>query len=181
MAFDNTVVIVGNATRDPELRQTSFGNSMTTMGIAWNNRYRKGEDLVEEPHFFDVVCFGQLADNVSESITRGMRVVIYGRLNFRKWETEAGEQRQKVEIVADDVCPSLRWASARVEKNPYTGGQGQGGGGGGGGDFRGGGQQGGGQTRNTRDDWNNPDQRQGASQTSGGFTSSSDSSMEEPF
>ena len=177
MAFDNTVVIVGNATRDPELRQTSFGNSMTTMGIAWNNRYRKGEDLVEEPHFFDVVCFGQLADNVSESITRGMRVVIYGRLNFRKWETEAGEQRQKVEIVADDVCPSLRWASARVEKNPYTGGQG----GGGGGDFRGGGQQGGGQTRNTRDDWNNPDQRQGASQTSGGFTSSSDSSMEEPF
>ena len=145
MAFDNTVVLVGNVTRDPEIRQTSVGNTMTTMGLAWNNRYRKGEDWVEEPNFFDVTCFGQLAENVSESITRGMRVVVYGRLSFRRWETDNGEPRQKVEVIADEVSPSLRWATARVEKNPYAGG-GQGGGGqyGGGGGGQGGGGYGGG-------------------------------------
>lgn len=139
MAFDNTVVIVGNVTRDPEIRQTSVGNAMTNMGVAWNNRYRKDDDWVEEPHFFDVVAFGQLAENISESITRGMRVVVYGRLSFRKWETEMGEARQKVEIIADDVSPSLRWATARVEKNPYSG---PGGGGGSGGGSGGGGNRG---------------------------------------
>ena len=122
MAFDNTLVIIGNVTRDPEIRQTSGGNAMTNLAVAWNNRYQRDGERVEEAHFFDVTCFGQLAENVSESITRGMRVVVYGRLNQRKWETETGEQRQKVEITADDICPSLRWATASVARNPYPGG-----------------------------------------------------------
>ena len=95
---------------------------MTTLAVAWNNRYQRDGERVEEAHFFDVICFGQLAENVSESITRGMRVIVYGRLNQRKWETETGEQRQKVEITADDICPSLRWATASVARNPYPGG-----------------------------------------------------------
>lgn len=122
MGFNNTLVIVGNVTRDPEIRQTSGGNAMTTLAVAWNNRYMRNGERVEEAHFFDVVCFGQLAENVSESVTRGMRVVVYGRLNQRKWETETGEQRQKVEITAEDVCPSLCWATASVARNPYPGG-----------------------------------------------------------
>ncbi len=129
MAFDNTLVIIGNVTRDPEIRQTSGGNAMTTLAVAWNNRYLRDGERVEEAHFFDVVCFGQLAENVSESITRGMRVVVYGRLNHRKWETETGETRQKVEITAEDICPSLRWATASVAKNPFAGGNDGGGGG----------------------------------------------------
>lgn len=129
MAFDNTLVIIGNVTRDPEIRQTSGGNAMTNLAVAWNNRFQRDGERVEEANFFDVTCFGQLAENVSESITRGMRVVVYGRLNQRKWETETGEQRQKVEIIADDICPSLRWATASVAKNPFPGGP-EGGGGG---------------------------------------------------
>lgn len=129
MAFDNTLVIIGNVTRDPEIRQTSGGNAMTNLAVAWNNRFQRDGERVEEANFFDVTCFGQLAENVSESITRGMRVVVYGRLNQRKWETETGEQRQKVEIIADDICPSLRWATASVAKNPFPGGS-EGGGGG---------------------------------------------------
>ncbi len=185
MAFDNTVVIVGNATRDPEIRQTSVGNAVTNLGIVWNNRYRKGEETIEDPNFFDVVCFGQLAENVSESITRGMRVVVYGRLNFKKWETELGEQRRKVEIIAEDVCPSLRWATAHVEKNEKTSYAGSAGGG-----FRGGGQYGGGQytgaggggeTRSPMDNWDNRYQTQGDSQSSGAATPPSGQDIEEPF
>jgi len=187
VAFDNTVVIVGNVTRDPEIRQTSVGKPITNLGIAWNNRYRKGEETVEESHFFDVVCFGQLAENISESITRGMRVVVYGRLNFKRWETEMGEPRQKVEIIADDVCPSLRWATAHVERNERTSYAGSTGGGGG---FRGGGQYGGGQytgaggggeTRSPRDNWDNRYQTQGSGQTSGAATPPSGQDIEEPF
>jgi len=181
VAFNNTVVIVGNATRDPELRHTSVGNPRTILGLVWNKHYRKGEETVDESHFFDVVCFGQLAENVSESITKGMRIVVYGSLNFRKWETDLGEPRQKVEIIADDVCPSLRWATAHVERNPYSGPAGGGGG------FRGGGQYGGtgaggdGETRSPRDNWDNRYQTQGGGQTSGAATPPSGQDIEEPF
>lgn len=147
MAFDNTITVVGNVTRDPEIRNTSGGNAMTTFSVAWNNRYRKGNEQVEESNFFRVVCFGSLAENISESITKGMRVVVYGRLNQRRWETETGEQREMMEITADEVSPSLRWAKARVEKNEFSSGGGYSGGGGsgsGGGSYSGGGGSGGG-------------------------------------
>ncbi len=136
MAFGNTVNIVGNVTRDPELRYTPSGASVTNFSIAWNRRYERNGQQVEDVNFFDVVCWGTLADNVAASITKGVRVIVEGRLDQRSWETPQGEKRSKVEITADEVSPSLRWASVEVARNPRDDNFG---GGGGGGNFGGGG------------------------------------------
>ncbi len=132
MAFDNTVTVVGNVTRDPELRFTQGGMAVANFGVAWNKRKQDGE---EEVSFFDVSCFRQLAENVAESITKGTRVVIYGTLQQRSWENQEGERRSKVEIIADDIAPSLKWASAEIRKNEFRG-EGGGGSQGGGGQSR---------------------------------------------
>ena len=138
MAFGNNVQIVGNVTRDPELRYTPSGASVTNFSIAWNRRYERNGQQVEEVNFFDIVCWGTLADNVAASVTKGVRVIVEGRLDQRSWETPQGEKRSKVEITADEVSPSLRWASVEVARNPRDDNFG-GGGGGGGGNFSGGG------------------------------------------
>lgn len=135
MAFDNTVTVVGNITRDPELRFTPSGAAVATFGLAWNRKGRDGEEIVS---FFDVTAWNQMAENVSESLTKGMRVVVYGRLEQRSWESQDGDRRSKVEIIADEVAPSLRWATAEVQRNERRDGDGGGfggsrGGGGGGG------------------------------------------------
>lgn len=130
MALGNTVNIVGNVTRDPELRYTPNGASVANFSVAWNRRYERNGQQVEEVSFFDVVCWGSLADNVSASLTKGTRVMVAGRLDQRSWETPQGEKRSKVEITADDVAPSLRWASVEVTRNPRDDNFGGGGGGG---------------------------------------------------
>ena len=119
MGFDNTVTVVGNITRDPELRFAQSGMAIAQFGVAWNRRRQDQEDEVS---FFDVTCFRQLAENVAESLKKGARVVVYGTLQQRSWETDHGDRRSKVEILADDVAPSLRWATAEVTKNEYRGG-----------------------------------------------------------
>lgn len=116
MAFDNTVTIVGNVTRDPELRYLQTGTGLATFGVAVNRRYTRNGEQVEDTSFFDVTCWRDLADNVSASISKGDRVIVYGRLEQRQWETDQGDKRSKVEIIADEVAPSLRWATAQVEK-----------------------------------------------------------------
>lgn len=126
MGFDNTVTVVGNVTRDPELRFAQSGMAIAQFGVAWNRRRQDQEDEVS---FFDVTCFRQLAENVAESVRKGARVVIYGTLQQRSWETDSGDRRSKVEILADDVAPSLKWATAAITKNERPGG----------GDYRGGG------------------------------------------
>lgn len=123
MGFDNTVTVVGNVTRDPELRFTQGGMAVANFGLAWNKKKQEGEDEVS---FFDVSCFRSLAENVAESITKGARVVIYGTLSQRSWENQEGERRSKVEIIADDVAPSLKWASAEITRNEFKGGGGGG-------------------------------------------------------
>ena len=134
MGFDNTVTVVGNVTRDPELRFAQSGMAIAQFGVAWNRRRQDQEDEVS---FFDVTCFRQLAENVAESIHKGARVVIYGTLQQRSWETDAGDRRSKVEILADDVAPSLKWATAAVTRNERSGGGDYRGDGGRGGGFRG--------------------------------------------
>lgn len=133
MAPGNTVNVVGNATRDPELRFTPSGQAVANFGLAVNRRWqnRQTSEWEEAVSFFDITCWGQLAENVAESIQKGTRVVVDGRLDQRSWETEQGDKRSKVEIVADEVAPSLRWATASVTKNERRDG--------GGGDFGGGG------------------------------------------
>lgn len=128
MGFDNTVTVVGNVTRDPELRFTQGGMAVASFGLAWNRRRQDQEDEVS---FFDVTCFRQMAENVAESITKGARVVVYGTLQQRSWENQEGERRSKVEILADDIAPSLKWATAQVTRNEFRGGGGAGGGSGG--------------------------------------------------
>ena len=123
MAFNNTVTVVGNVTRDPELRFTPNGAAVTSFGLAWNRKGQNDEDVVS---FFDVTCWSGLAENVAESIHKGDRVVVYGRLDQRSWENPEGERRSKVEIVADDVSPSLRWATVEITRNEFRGGDGGG-------------------------------------------------------
>ena len=119
MGFDNTVTVVGNVTRDPELRFAQSGMPIAQFGLAWNRRRQDQED---ETSFFDVTCFRQLAENVAESVQKGARVVVYGTLQQRSWETDGGDRRSKVEILADDVAPSLKWATAALTKNERSGG-----------------------------------------------------------
>lgn len=118
MAFDNTVTIVGNVTRDPELRFTPAGAAVASFGVAWNNKRPDGEEQVS---FFDVTCWKQLAENVAESLTKGMRVVVYGKIEQQSWQTQDGEKRTKIQIVADDVAPSLKWATASVARTESAG------------------------------------------------------------
>jgi single-strand DNA-binding protein len=119
MAQDNTVSIVGNLTREPELRFTPSGQATATFGIAGNRSWtdRQSQERRESTSFFDVVCWGNLAENAATSLSRGSRVVVTGRLDQRSWETQDGEKRSKVEITADEIAPSLRWATVQVTKN----------------------------------------------------------------
>ena len=138
----NSVTLVGNITRDPELRFTPSGQATATFGLAVNRRWqnRQSGEWEEATSFFDVVCWREMAENASESLARGSRVIVTGRLEQRSWETAEGEKRSKVEVVADEIGPSLRWATASITKNerrsPTDGGGGAGGQGGGGGGGR---------------------------------------------
>ena len=113
---DNTVTLVGNATRDPELRYTSGGRGVASFGLAVNRRYQQNGEWQEVTSFFDVTAWGTLGENIAASIAKGQRVIVYGRLEQRSWETQEGEKRTKIEVVADAIGPDLRWAQAQVEK-----------------------------------------------------------------
>jgi single-strand DNA-binding protein len=128
----NSVTIVGNITRDPEARFTSTGRQTTTFGVAVNRSWRnqQTQEWEERTSFFNVVTWAQLAENVSASLQKGMRVVVTGRLEQRSWETEQGDKRSVTEIVADEVGPSLRFATAEVHKVERSGPSDGGGGGG---------------------------------------------------
>lgn len=127
----NSVTIVGNITRDPEARFTSTGRQTTTFGVAVNRSWRnqQTQEWEERTSFFNVVTWAQLAENVSASLQKGMRVVVTGRLEQRSWETEQGDKRSVTEIVADEVGPSLRFATAEVHKVERSGPSDGGGGG----------------------------------------------------
>ncbi len=132
---DSTVNIVGNVTRDPEMRYTPSGVAKASFGVAVSRRWqnRTSHEWEEQTSFFNVVCWREMAENVCESIGKGARIVVSGRLEQRSWETENGDKRSVVEIVADDIGPSLRWATAEVKRNERRGGFDSPGGGGGGG------------------------------------------------
>jgi single-strand DNA-binding protein len=136
---DNTVTLVGNVTRDPELRYTTGGRGVASFGMAVNRRYQVNGEWQEQTSFFNVVAWGTLGENAAACVTKGTRLVVFGRLEQRSWETQDGEKRTVVEVVADELGPSLRWAQAQVEKTARSSGDGGGysgggsGGGGGGG------------------------------------------------
>jgi single-strand DNA-binding protein len=124
MASDtNNITISGNITRDPEMRYTPSGVSKVSFGVAVNRSWRnqQTQEWDEQTSFFNVVAWRQLAENVGASLGKGARVVVTGRLEQRSWETEQGEKRSIVEIVADDVSASLRFATAEVHKVERSG------------------------------------------------------------
>jgi single-strand DNA-binding protein len=120
---DNTVTLVGNVTRDPELRYTSGGRGVASFGLAVNRRYQSNGEWQEQTSFFDVVAWGTLGENAAASLHKGTRAVVYGRLEQRSWDTEEGGKRSKIEVIADEIGPSLRWAQAQVEKTARTTGE----------------------------------------------------------
>jgi single-strand DNA-binding protein len=136
---DNTVTLVGNVTRDPELRYTTGGRGVASFGMAVNRRYQVNGEWQEQTSFFNVVAWGTLGENAAACVTKGTRLVVFGRLEQRSWDTQDGDKRTVVEVIADELGPSLRWAQAQVEKTARTGGDGGGFGGGSGGGGGGGG------------------------------------------
>lgn len=114
---DTTVTIVGNLTRAPELRFTQTQKPVCNFGVACNRLVsRPGEERREEVSFFNVTAWDSLATNVADLKT-GDRVVVTGRLQQRSWETDEGDKRSTVEITAEEVGASLRWASVEITKN----------------------------------------------------------------
>ena len=126
--MSNSVTLVGNLVEDPELRFTASGVAMARIRIAVSRRYQdRNNEWQEESSFFGGTCWRDVAENVAESLTKGARVIITGRLKQRSWETNEGEKRSVVEIDIQEIGPSLRWATASVTRTPRQG-AGEGGG-----------------------------------------------------
>jgi single-strand DNA-binding protein len=137
MAGETVITVIGNLTADPELRFTSSGAAVASFTVASTPRTfdrQSGEWKDGEALFLRCNIWRQAAENVAESLTRGARVVVQGRLKQRSFETKEGEKRTVVELEVDEIGPSLRYATAKVNKvSRGTGGGGGGYGGGGGG------------------------------------------------
>ena len=191
MAGETTITVIGNLTNDPELRFTPSGSAVANFTIAstprtfdrQSNEWKDGETL-----FLRASVWREAAENVAESLTKGMRVIVSGRLKSRSYETKEGEKRTVIELEVDEIGPSLRYANAKVNRTQRSGGQGgQGGFGGGnsGGGFGGG--QGGNQGGNSGGTWggNQPAAQEdpwatpGVSNAGGGWGNGPDS--EPPF
>jgi len=186
MAGETVITVIGNLTGDPELRFTPSGAAVANFTVAstprqfdrQSNEFKDGDTL-----FMRCSIWREAAENVAESLTKGMRVIASGRLVQRSYETREGEKRTVVELQVDEIGPSLRYASAKVTRAQRSGGGGGGFGGGGGGNgggnsggnsggggFGGGGSHSGGQQD---DPW--------ATSGPGGASSGGSSSDEPPF
>jgi single-strand DNA-binding protein len=193
MAGETTITVIGNLTNDPELRFTPSGSAVANFTIAstprtfdrQSNEWKDGETL-----FLRAAVWREAAENVAESLTKGMRVIVTGRLKSRSYETKEGEKRTVIELEVDEIGPSLRYANAKVNRTQRSGGQGGFGGGNsggfGGGGFGGG--QGGNQGGNTGGNWggnqqpaaqDDPWATPGVSNAGGGWGNGPDS--EPPF
>jgi single-strand DNA-binding protein len=142
MAGDTVITVIGNLTDDPELRFTQSGAAVAKFRLASTPRTldkASGEWKDGEALFLACTVWRQVAENVAESLQRGARVIVSGRLRQRSYETKEGEKRTVIELEVDEIGPSLRYATAKVQKMSRTGGGGgfggSGGGQGGGGGF----------------------------------------------
>jgi single-strand DNA-binding protein len=177
VAGDTVITVIGNLTADPELRFTPSGAAVANFTVAstprmfdrQTNEWKDGEAL-----FLRCNIWREAAENVAESLTRGSRVIVSGRLKQRSFETREGEKRTVVELEVDEIGPSLRYATAKVNKASRSGGGGGGFGGGGGSRQsapQGGGASAGGASAGGEDPW-------GSAPASGSFAGGDD---EPPF
>jgi len=189
MAGETVITIIGNLTNDPELRFTPSGAAVANFTVAstprtfdrQSNEWKDGETL-----FMRCSVWRDAAENVAESLQRGTRVLVTGRLRSRSYETKEGEKRTVVELDVDEVGPSLRYATAKVAKTSRGGGGGGGGfsgGGGGGGGYSGGGGGGGGYGggQPADDPWATGPSGGGGSSSGGGGGGGFSSAEEPPF
>ncbi len=127
MTSFNKVILMGNLTRDPELRYTPSGLAVTKLGMAINTRTKQGEDWKDDVCFVDVAVFGKQAENCSEYLSKGRSVLIEGRLQWRSWEDQSGQKRSKHEVVAQTVRFMPRGAPAGEtvsdEETPFSTGE----------------------------------------------------------
>ena len=129
MAGETTITVIGNLTNDPELRFTPSGSAVANFTIAstprtfdrQSNEWKDGETL-----FLRASVWREAAENVAESLTKGMRVIVSGRLKSRSYETKEGEKRTVIELEVDEIGPSLRYANAKVNRTQRSGGGGAG-------------------------------------------------------
>ena len=175
MAGDTIITVVGNLTADPELRFTPSGAAVANFTVASTPRIydrQSGEWKDGEALFLRCNIWREAAENVAESLTRGARVIVSGRLKQRSYETREGEKRTVVELEVDEIGPSLRYATAKVNKASRSGGGGGGFGSGSGGGSRAASSGSSGGGSETKDDpW-------GSAPASGSFSGSDD---EPPF
>ncbi len=104
MASYNKVILMGNLTRDPEKRYTQGGTCIVNLGLAVNRRIKRNEEWVDEVSFFDIVVFGNQAENCAKFLAKGRPVLVDGELQQRRWETPEGQKRSKIEVVANRVA-----------------------------------------------------------------------------
>jgi single-strand DNA-binding protein len=131
MAGETVITLIGNLTNDPELRFTPGGSAVANFTVAstprtfdrQSNEWKDGETL-----FLRASVWREAAENVAETLTKGMRVLVQGRLKSRSYETKEGEKRTVMELEVDEIGPSLRYASAKVTRTQRTGQAGGGGG-----------------------------------------------------
>jgi single-strand DNA-binding protein len=124
MAGETIITVVGNLTGDPELRFTPSGAAVANFTVAstprtfdrMTNEWKDGEAM-----FLNCSVWRQVAENVAESLTKGMRVIVQGRLKSRSYETQSGERRTVFEVEVDEIGPALRYATAKVTRNPSSG------------------------------------------------------------
>ena len=177
MAGETTITLVGNLTADPELRFTPSGAAVANFTVAstprtfdrQTNEWKDGDAM-----FINCAVWRQAAENVAESLQKGMRVIVQGRLKSRSYETREGERRTVFEIDVDEIGPALKYATAKISRNA-------GGGGGGGGGYSGGGSSGGGRASGGGggggfgdDPWATGNNNAGASQGAGNRNAGSD-------
>jgi len=132
MVSYNKVILIGNLTKDPEVRYTPSGTPVANFRLAVNHKYKQGEDLKEEVCFIDIVVFGKQAENCGQYLNKGQSVIVDGRLQERRWETEDGQKRSKHEVVAqavrfmskrgDAAAPSGKAESTPDDLEPAVGG-----------------------------------------------------------
>jgi single-strand DNA-binding protein len=125
VAVDNQVMLVGNLTDDPELRFTPNGAAVANFRLAVTPRVREGDSWKDgETSFFRINVWRQQAENVAETLQKGARCIVVGRLRTRSWETPEGEKRSVTEVEADEIGPSLKFATAKVERASRSGSSG---------------------------------------------------------
>lgn len=122
MALGNTITVVGNLTRDPELKFTSNGRAVCSLGLAVNRRYQVNGEWQEQTSYINAVAWGQLGENVAASLEKGARIIVSGSIEQRSYDNKEGQKVNVVEIKADNIGPDLSYATATVVKTPREGG-----------------------------------------------------------